>query len=77
MSTTQDMCAAVIARWAQPTRCIDMRVAADGLLHLINDILELSKLEMGRVELETAPFNLRCVGLSLALDYGGAAPWNY
>jgi signal transduction histidine kinase/CheY-like chemotaxis protein len=35
-----------------------VRVSADGLLHLLNDILEISKLEAGKVEVETIEFNL-------------------
>jgi PAS domain S-box-containing protein len=35
-----------------------MRNASDTLLSLINDILDISKIESGKVDLETAPFNL-------------------
>ncbi|MCX5792980.1 MAG: response regulator [Elusimicrobia bacterium] len=35
-----------------------MRNASDTLLSLINDILDISKIEAGKVEIETAPFNL-------------------
>jgi CheY-like chemotaxis protein/HPt (histidine-containing phosphotransfer) domain-containing protein len=33
--------------------------SAESLLHIINDILDVSKIESGKVELDIAPFNLR------------------
>lgn len=36
-----------------------VRQSADALLRLLNDILDLSKVEAGRIELESVPFDLR------------------
>lgn len=45
------------------TECLaKIRTSSDHLLQLINDILDLSRLESGQVVLEHVPFNLRDVG---------------
>jgi signal transduction histidine kinase len=41
----------------------DALAAAHNMLAILNDILDLSKIEAGRIELQSAPFSLRdCVG---------------
>lgn len=43
-----------------------IRSSGDALLHVIDDILDYSKIEVGKLELERAPFDLRgCVAESL------------
>jgi signal transduction histidine kinase/DNA-binding response OmpR family regulator len=48
---------------AEQRECLEtVKLSADSLLIVINDILDYSKIEAGRVELETVTFNLRdCV----------------
>ena len=43
----------------QRTQLNILRSSADSLLHLLNDILDFSRIEAGGLQLEQAPFNLR------------------
>jgi signal transduction histidine kinase/DNA-binding response OmpR family regulator len=69
-----------------------VRDGADGLLTILNDILDVSKLEAGRMVLEPTPFDLRVAaeevvdllapraaekGLELALRYAPGAPTRF
>jgi PAS domain S-box-containing protein len=64
-------------------------VSAEALLHVLSDILDLSKVEAGRLELESVPFSLRTViarvtapvaararqkGLRFEVELGGGVP---
>ena len=54
-----------------------VRTAGDSLLGVINDILDYSKIESGKLDLEHAPFDVRtCVEESLDLLAGRAAEKN-
>src|SRR5687768_10092860 len=54
-----------------------IRSSGDGLLGLLNDILDYSKIESGRLDLEKRPFDLReCVESALDVLAGSAAEKN-
>ena len=72
--------------------CLEIAMSsADGLLAIINDLLDLSKIEAGKMNLDVAPFDLQEVvekavrtvavrarekGLELVCDIGGKVPVN-
>lgn len=47
--------------------------SSDSLMRLVNDILDMSKIESGRMEFETVPLNLRQLIASLDEQYGHLA----
>jgi PAS domain S-box-containing protein len=51
-----------------------VHVSGDALLHVIDDILDYSKIEAGKLDLERAPFNLRDV-VEGALDIVAPRAW--
>lgn len=46
---------------SQRTYLDKIKLSADTLLHIINDVLDISKIEAGKLELESVPFNLQKV----------------
>jgi two-component system, sensor histidine kinase and response regulator len=50
-----------------------LRVSAESLLHLLNDVLDLSKIEADKVEFELAPFDPQQVLEQVALLFAGPA----
>src|SRR5437763_11565671 len=51
-----------------------VRSSGDALLHVIDDILDYSKIEAGKLELEKAPFDLReCIAVALDIVAPAAA----
>ncbi|MBL0150173.1 MAG: response regulator [Ideonella sp.] len=50
-----------------------LRVSAESLLHLLNDVLDLSKIEADKIELEHAPFDPQQVVEQVALLFAGPA----
>jgi signal transduction histidine kinase/ActR/RegA family two-component response regulator len=47
--------------------------SGDGLMAILNDILDLSKIEAGKLELEAAPFEIRALGRQLQRVWGETA----
>ena len=61
-----------LAEDAQARRYLDQAAElSDHMLALINDILDMSRIEAGKVELETAPFSLRALGQKLYDMFSG------
>lgn len=73
----------------QKEQVLSIRNSADALMNIINDILDLSKIEAGKLELEPIPFDLRKAveeavdlfqpltqqkNLNLILDYSAETP---
>ena len=57
----------------QRTQLNILRRSADSLLHLLNDILDFSRIEAGGLQLEHAPFNLRETIAGIASIFGSNA----
>ena len=47
--------------------------SGDTLMHLLDDILDLSKIEAGQIELDQAPFDLAIIGNRVSALYADAA----